>query len=267
MDDLTRQKDAALAQKKSADEKLNKKTEDYQTAEDGLKAQIASLTTELGTLENKVDILHIDKKNLEEKVQSWVALTDNLSKTNEEQGLLLTNTLEELKQVKSAQIKQRQQLDDVTKELIEKVAVMESLNKEKRLLEEERSQLRKQLERYQLRVGRETAPAAMVTPELPPARAVEPVPSMTPLTPAPGAREIGLKGIITVIDSKNSLAEISIGSANGVKEGMRFFATRGDQFICEILVFYVDAEKSVGIIEPDRMRYQPKVSDQVSTNL
>jgi septal ring factor EnvC (AmiA/AmiB activator) len=267
VDDLTRQRDAAVRQRESADEKLKQKTEDYQAAEDRLNAQVASLTTEISTLNSKTDILQIDKKNLEEKVQSWVALTDSLTKTNEEQGLLLTNTLEELKQVKSAQMKQRDQLDDVTKELMEKVAVIETINKEKRLLEEERSQLRKQLDQYQLRLGRETAPAAIVTPEPPPTPAIEPAPSLTPLTPAPGAREIGLKGVITVIDSKNSLTEISIGSANGVREGMRFFVTRSDQFICEILVFYVDAEKSVGIIEPDRMRYQPKVGDHVSTNL
>jgi hypothetical protein len=270
-DTLKAERDAAAAKQRRADDLLNEKKGEYQDRETLLNDQIADLTTQLERLRNELEVVNIRKTDLEEKVQGWVALTDGMTRTNKEQGDLLKNALEELKLVKADQIKQRQQLDDVTKELIEKVAVIDTLHKEKRLLEQERTQLKGQLDRYQLGIGKETVPAALVTPRPPPAALVTP-PLVTPvpptsLAPLPKITDIGLKGLITAIDAKNSLAEISIGTAHGVKEGMRFFVTRGDQFICEIYVFYVDAEKAVGIIEPDRMTYPPKVGDQIATNL
>jgi beta-lactamase regulating signal transducer with metallopeptidase domain/type II secretory pathway component GspD/PulD (secretin) len=76
---------------------------------------------------------------------------------------------------------------------------------------------------------------------------------------------IGLEGVITAIDSKNSLVEISIGSADGVKQNMKFHVIRGDQFICDILVLGLDNAKAVGIL--DLVQQQPKIGDKVSTNL
>jgi hypothetical protein len=46
---------------------------------------------------------------------------------------------------------------------------------------------------------------------------------------------------------------------------MRFHITRGDEFICDILVTDVDAEKAVGRLE--LILQQPKTGDNVSTNL
>jgi len=49
---------------------------------------------------------------------------------------------------------------------------------------------------------------------------------------------------------------------------MKFHVTRGDDFICDILVLHVDAETAVGILElMDVTRQQPKVGDNVSTNI
>jgi hypothetical protein len=61
------------------------------------------------------------------------------------------------------------------------------------------------------------------------------------------------------------MAGISIGSADGVKEGMRFHVTRGDEFICDILIIDVDAEEAVGVLE--YVQQNPRVGDNVSTNL
>ena len=67
------------------------------------------------------------------------------------------------------------------------------------------------------------------------------------------------------MDLKNSLASISLGKADNVKEGMKFYVTRGDKFICEILIIDIDAEQAVGVLE--RVQQQPRVGDNVSTNL
>jgi len=67
------------------------------------------------------------------------------------------------------------------------------------------------------------------------------------------------------VDLKNSMAGISLGSADGVKGGMKFHVTRGDQFLCDILIIDVDAEEAVGVL--DLVQQQPRVGDKVSTNL
>ncbi len=41
--------------------------------------------------------------------------------------------------------------------------------------------------------------------------------------------------------------------------------TRGDEFICNILIIDVDAEEAVGVLE--LIQKQPKAGDNISTNL
>ena len=63
------------------------------------------------------------------------------------------------------------------------------------------------------------------------------------------------------------MASISIGTADGVKEGMKFHVTRGDKFICDILIIDTDAEEAVGALELlDLAREQPKAGDTVVIN-
>lgn len=76
---------------------------------------------------------------------------------------------------------------------------------------------------------------------------------------------IALKCLVSEIDAKNSMATVSIGSADGVKEGMKFHVTRGDEFICDILIIEVDTDKAVGVLE--LVQQLPKVGDNASTNL
>jgi hypothetical protein len=71
--------------------------------------------------------------------------------------------------------------------------------------------------------------------------------------------------VITAVDLKLSVAEISIGAAQGVREGMKFYVTRGQDFICEIWIHYVDAEKAVGDLK--LVQKQPRAGDSVTTNL
>ena len=78
----------------------------------------------------------------------------------------------------------------------------------------------------------------------------------------------GLKGLVTAVDLKNKLASISTGTADGVKEGMKFQVTRGDKFICDIIIIDTDAEDAVGVLELlDFAKEQPKPGDTLTTNL
>ncbi len=47
--------------------------------------------------------------------------------------------------------------------------------------------------------------------------------------------------------------------------GMKFHVTRGDEFICDVLIVNVDTEKAVGVLE--LVQQSPKVGDNASTNL
>jgi hypothetical protein len=85
------------------------------------------------------------------------------------------------------------------------------------------------------------------------------------VVPVSATKDLELKGRVTAVDPKNSMAQISIGAADGVKESMKFHVTRGDQFVCDILILDVDAEKAVGILE--LVQQPPKVGDNVSTSL
>ena len=70
------------------------------------------------------------------------------------------------------------------------------------------------------------------------------------------------------MDLENSLAEISIGAASGVKQNMTFHVTRADKFICDIVILDVEPEKAIGTLElMDVTKEQPKAGDNASTNL
>jgi hypothetical protein len=61
------------------------------------------------------------------------------------------------------------------------------------------------------------------------------------------------------------MASISIGSVDGVKENMKFHATRGDEFVCDILIISVEPETAVGVLE--LVQKQPQAGDIVTTDL
>ena len=253
-DGLKERFDAAVAEKESAKDQLDKKKTTYEQHEDQLNKQIDSLNTEIQKVNNELTNVKREKTGLEEKVQSWVSITKELGKTNDNQGKLLEKTLVELKDVKAKQIKQRKELDETVADLIAKNAIIKTLQQDKRRLEQETAGLLNQLDQFRRRLGKETAPIPTVALKGPPPRPAPPL-----------ARDVGLKGSVTAVDAKYSLAEISIGAAHGVKQGMKFYVTRGNEFICEILIYDVEAEKAVGDLK--RIKYQPKVGDNVTTNL
>jgi len=46
---------------------------------------------------------------------------------------------------------------------------------------------------------------------------------------------------------------------------MKFHVTRGDEFICDIIITEVDTEEAVGVL--DLVVQQPRVGDNAATNL
>jgi hypothetical protein len=181
------------------------------------------------------------------------AVVKDFSDTNKKQTETLNAALAEVKQLKQDEIKLKQELEQTSSALLEKNAIIESLEAEKRRLIEEKADIQTRIDRMQMG-----------------GKAVMGVP---PVTPEKGkvtegeisAAQINLKCKVAEIDAKNSMATISIGAADGVKEGMTFHVTRGDAFICDILITDVDTEKAVGVLQ--LVQQMPRVGDTAATNL
>jgi cell shape-determining protein MreC len=252
--DLVSKRDALDEQVESLTKQLNEKVQQKDDLEKTLKNQLATTKANADEVQAKLSSVEREKAELLERVNSWASITKDFSETTEKQTQTLNAALEEVKQLKSAQIKLNQELEQTSATLMEKMAIMEAVGTEKRRLTEQKAELESRLDKL-LQAGGKTA---VVNPPV--------TPETGTALPARSATEpIDLKSQVTEVDIKNSLATISIGSADGVREGMKFHVTRGDAFICDILIVDVDVEKAVGVLE--LVQQQPKVGDNASTNL
>jgi cell shape-determining protein MreC len=252
--DLVSKRDALNEKAESLTRQLNEEINKKDDLEKTLNNQLATVKSNSDQLQSKLNNVEREKAELLERVNSWASITKDFSATTEKQTQTLNSALEEVKQLKEEQIKLSQQLEQTSSTLMEKMAVIESIDTKNRRLTEEKADLENRLDKLLQAGGREAVVSPPVTQET---GATMPV---KPLT-----EPIGLKGLVSEVDMRNSLAAISLGSADGVREGMKFHVTRGDEFICDILIVDVDVDKSVGVLE--LVQQAPKVGDNASTNL
>lgn len=253
-DDLKTDKDSLSKKVEDLTKQVNENIEQKKQVENKLSSEITSLKAEKGELQTNLDNAEREKAALLQKVNSWTSITKDFYQTNDKQGQLLKNTLEELNKAQTEQVSQRKELDETTKALEEKMAIIETLQAENKHIQEEKTELQNRLDKFLRPIGKTAAAAVPVTPREEAAR-----PATTE------ARDIALQGLVTAVDLKNSMATISIGTADGVKEGMRFHVTRGNEFLCDILIIDADIKEAVGVLE--LVQQQPNVGDTVSTNL
>jgi chromosome segregation ATPase len=246
---------AALEQEKeSLNNQLKEKIQQKDDAEKSLNNQLASLKTRADDLQTKITGVEREKNELLERVNSWASITKDFQATTDKQTQLLSTAQEDVKQLKAEQIKLSKELEQTSAAVVEKNALIDAAEAEKRRLIEEKSDLQNRLDKVAQgggKVGAASAPVTQGKGKAMPAQAT--------------TETINLKAQISEVDAKNSLATISIGSADGVKEGMKFHVTRGDEFICDVLIVNVDTEKAVGVLE--LVQQSPKVGDNASTNL
>ena len=254
--DERRAKDAAEQIKEQAVKDKNKTIEDAAERERKLKSDISALETQVGQLNTKLTEADRQKAALIEEAGKWKAITRDFYDTNDKQRQLLEDTLATLKTIEAEQIQSDKEIKDTTAALIEKMAIIDDLEKQSKQLLEEKTALQNELDKLLQRTGKAVAAPEPVTPIK--ERAQVALPTV----------DISLNGLIMAVDLENSLAEISIGAANGVKQNMRFHVTRGDKFICDIVILDVEPEKAIGTLElMDVTKEQPKAGDNVSTNL
>lgn len=252
--ELKNDRDSLSNKVKDLTKQINEKIAQGQELEKKLNEQIASLEATSKELDVNLKNSEREKSALLQQVNSYVSITKDFYATNDKQGQLLKNTLAELNRVQGEQIKQKKDLDETSAKLLEKMAIIETLEDKTKRLMEEKTELQSRLDQLLQPIGKIASETVPVTPEKGAAQPAIPV-----------TKDISLKGLISEVDLKNSIASISIGSADGVKEGMRFHVVRGEEFVCDILIINVDVERSVGVLE--LVQQVPKVGDSVSTNL
>ncbi len=250
------EKDAAVENEQNAKKQFNELQNQTKEEKDKLNNEIAALDREKGELGTKLKEAERQVAALIEEAGKWKAITRDFTDTNEKQRQLLENTLAKLKTLEAQQIQSDKELNETTASLIEKMAIIGDLEKQSKQLLEEKTALQNELDKLLQRTGKAVAVPQPVTTIKEKAQV------------APPTIDISLNGLIAAVDLENSLAEISIGAANGVKQNMTFHVTRGNKFICDIVILDVEPEKAIGTLElMDVTKEQPQAGDNVSTNL
>jgi len=232
-------------------DKTNEEKKALNSRISALEIQLKQLQSSLRTLETEKATLEGDKQRLTDVVADWTSTADK-------QREMFQSTLAELEQAKADVARLGKELSETTNELFTKEAIIETLEAEKRRLLEEKTELQERLDRQLRPQGKQVAEFKPVT-TLP--DAAQPV---QPRGLGATIRDIKLNGLITAVDMKNSIAGISIGAADGVKEGMNFHVTRGSRFVCDIEVIAVETEEAVGQLK--LVQEPPRVRDNVSTS-
>lgn len=256
----------AKADVRAANEEGRKLKDNTQQDKATLQAEIGRLKSDLITAKGDLVQVRIKQEQLLSDVDQATSALVAFEKSSEDWHQMYQNEHTELMKVDAELVKMRGQNKQVTAAILEKMAIITQLEGQARQLAKENEDLQanlvKVLRQYGKTVGR--APAVReVSTRI--GQIQSPLPGPKIGVVSSQIKELGLKGVITQLDLKNSLAEISIGAADGVKEKMRFYATRGDSFICEILILDVYAERAVGLLE--RVQSPPKSGDGVSTSI
>lgn len=162
----------------------------------------------------------------------------------------LTQTQTQLDAARAQDIKTQKELNQITADLYEKIVQLQSLESERRRLLEQKKSLEDQL----------TTTSGGGAP-------VEIIPvtqsRRTAVSALPTAAGADIRGL--VLNVSQSLVQLSVGSSDGVKENMTFHITRGDSFLCDVVVTDVDINQCAGVLEMVQQR--PQVGDTASTQL
>lgn len=233
--------------KNQADEQLKKSAE--------LKAQLES---EIQRLEIDNNSLEADKQKFERLAQqyqnqadSWKGVMAGFEQSVRNLQGSLEQTQQQLDTSRAQSIEDRKNLSQITADLYEKIVQMQDLEAERRRLLEQKVALEEQLSSGAAASAMRPVQSAPVTPQ---PRTASPTPMVT---------SADIRGLVTAVGE--TMVQLSVGSADGVKPNMVFHISRGDRFLCDIVVTDVDINKCAGVLELVQQR--PQIGDTASTQL
>jgi len=259
----------AIADKNRAEKLLEERKNAYEQQEDKLNAKIALLVSEAKDIGNKLTSEQRTNANLLKSVSDMTSVVETSDQTAQLQTQLFKDAQAKLQLALAKQEKDQRELDELSKSLMQKMAIIDDLEIQKKRLAEEKVELQAKLANFLQPAGKVIVEPLLVTPKIGFAQPVDirirNIGTSDVGAGDVGTRDIGLHGLITDVKMKHSMAQISIGIAHGVKENMKFYVTRDSKFVCEIRIIDVDNEKSVGLLE--RVELEPRVGDTIATNL
>lgn len=213
------------------------------------------LQLELQTIEADKNQLASDLRKAERQAQqyqsqadSWKGVMTGFEQSVRNLQASLNQTQTQLDLARTQGIKGQKELNQMTADLYEKIVQLQSLEAERRRLLEQKKELEN-------RVATGGVPAKEIIPVTPLNR------TASPAAPAPAGTDV--KGL--VVEVEQNLITLSVGSADGVKEKMVFHVTRGDRFLCDVIVTNVDINRCAGVL--DLIQQSPQVGDTASTQL
>ena len=232
----------------------------YKEQVDAVGARIKEFNERIQRLEDDKGELMADLRNAERaslqyqhRADSWQGILTGSEQTTGNLVVSLEAARQELDKIRKDDIEESKEFNELTDRLYETMVQLLVLQADKQRLLEEKSGLEEQLN---LAAGGRAAVVKaggnVVTPVRGSARAAVSMPEAT-----------DLKGLVTEVNEL--LVSVSIGSADGVEQNMVFHVTRGDDFICNVVITHVDTNKAAGVL--DLKVDQPKIGDTVSTKL
>ncbi len=252
---LKRSLDSAKRSQEKAEKDLADAKQGFERTKEELGAQINQLQISLSDLQAKFDGVQRENAQLVQRVADMGASVEQANALQASQMQQAQASQQEVVTLRADQTKLDKELKETNQLLMEKMAVIAQLEAKNRQLTEANQDLETQVNQYLRQYGKAAATPAVVTQ----------TPGLAqPVTPTE-TKDIALTGRVTAVDMKNSLAEISIGAASGVKPNMTFHTIRGQQFVCDIQILDVDADRAVGVLK--RVQEAPQAGDVCTTNL
>jgi hypothetical protein len=216
-----------------------------------LTAAIDELKNELATVNAERESDLVALKNAQNTAVKWQdrvnglsGLVSNFEQTISEMHTSLESTRKSLQQEQERNLKMANMLNDKTVALDESIVQVQLLEAEKRRLLEQKAAIEKLLD-----AGSKEAKAVTVVQN----RAM-------PAGEQPYAVVTGL-----VTEVSESLIGVSIGTADGIKKGVKLHVTRGNTFVCDLTITDADVDKAAGMI--GLKNDVPRIGDTVSTEL
>lgn len=243
---LNRVIQADLATKDELYNALVKKSEELQRKYD---ADLLAAEGERNKLATDLRAAQRLAQQYQAQSDSWKGVLAGFEQSVRNLQASLSQTQQQLDAARAQGIKDQKELNQVTADLYEKIVQLQSMEAERRRLLEQKTELERQIASG---AGSQTAAVMPVTPL-----------HRTAMPAAPSPAGTNIKGLVTAVD--RNMVTLSVGSADGVKENMVLHVTRGDRFLCDVVVTNVDINQSAGILE--LVQQTPQVGDTASTQL
>lgn len=263
--DTKRRLDAAQQTRTKAENDLTDGLKTAKVEKDKLDAQMSALSAQVTKLQGDLDMAKRENAQLVQQGASMASAAQASSAGEKEQRALFQTEHQKVQSLEADRINREKELAETSQTLLEKVTIIAQLDDKVRQLTQENQDLGTRVNQYLVQYGKVAArPPTTVVAGSPLARPIQPIAAVSSLQ---DTKSIALNGQVTRVDLPNRLAEISIGTAAGVRQDMRFHVVRGDQFVADILILEVWPDTAVGRLDLVKTGMQPQTGDKVATNL